>query len=80
MNLPPLGRLALIPLIGLLAQPRLRADAATRSLPIIALTAHQSSGDREAIFEAGCDDHHAKPVDLAKLLDQIEAQLRRAGR
>jgi two-component system cell cycle response regulator DivK len=62
------------------ATRRLRAEAATRSLPIIALTAHQSAGDREAIFEAGCDDHHAKPVDLAKLLDQIEAQLRRVGR
>ena len=47
-------------------------------MPIIALTAHESAGDREKTLEAGCDDHHAKPVELNGLLDQIEALLGRA--
>lgn len=65
-----------MPLIdGWEATRRVKADPATRPIPVIALTAHGLDGDREKALEAGCDDHHAKPVDLPKLLTQIDALL-----
>lgn len=51
----------------------LKADEATRKIPIIALTAHAMSGDKQKALDAGCDDYHAKPVVFAQLLTQIEA-------
>ena len=57
------------------ATRRLKADPATASTPIIALTAHAMSGDEARCREAGCDDFDTKPVDLKRLLGKIEAHL-----
>ena len=50
----------------------LKDDAATSGIPIIALTAHAMSGDRQKAIDVGCNDYHAKPVVFATLLTQIE--------
>jgi len=67
MNLPVLD--------GWTAARTIRADPSIPRIPIIALTAHAMSGDREKTLAAGCDDYHAKPVDFSRLLGQIEALL-----
>jgi CheY-like chemotaxis protein len=59
------------------ATRQLKADAATRAIPVIALTAHAMSGDREKALEAGCDDFDTKPIELDRLLGKIEALLAR---
>jgi CheY-like chemotaxis protein len=58
------------------ATRRLKADVATGSIPVIALTAHAMSSDRDKAMEAGCDDYDTKPVDLPRLLEKIEALLK----
>ena len=64
---------------GLEATRRIRARAQTQTIPIIALTAHAMSGDRDRALQAGCDDYHAKPVELARLVAQMAALLARAA-
>lgn len=57
------------------ATRRVKADNATRSVPVIGLTAHAMSGDRERAIEAGCDDYDTKPVELDRLIGKIERLL-----
>ena len=53
----------------------LKADAATAAIPIIGLSAHAMTGDREKALAAGCDDYDTKPVELERLLGKIAQQL-----
>lgn len=57
------------------ATRRIRADDRGREVPIIALTAHAMSGDRDKAIEAGCNDYDTKPVDLERLLGKMAAFL-----
>jgi two-component system cell cycle response regulator DivK len=57
------------------ATRRLKSDADTQHIPVIALTSHAMSGDREKALEAGCDDYDTKPVELTRLLRKIEELL-----
>ena len=54
------------------ATRQIKADPATQSIPVIALTAHAMAGDEQKALEAGCDDYDTKPIDLSRLLDKIE--------
>ena len=67
--------LSLPELDGWEATSLLKRDERTRSIPVIALTAHAMAGDRERSLEAGCDDYDTKPVDLRRLQEKIERLL-----
>ena len=64
MNLPVMD--------GWTAAGLMKSSPETRDVPVIAMTAHAMSGDREKAIAAGCDDYHAKPIDFSRLLTQID--------
>jgi len=61
------------------AARRLKADAATAKIPVIALTAHAMVQDKEKALAAGCDDFDTKPVELPRLLEKINSLLHNGG-
>jgi two-component system, cell cycle response regulator DivK len=71
MNLPILD--------GWEATRQIKADEATRKIPVIGLTAHAMAGDREKCLAAGCDQYDTKPVDFTSLLAKIRQFLPEAG-
>ena len=58
---------------GYAATKELKAAPATKSIPVVALTAHAMDGDRDKAMEAGCDDYDTKPIEFARLLEKIQA-------
>jgi two-component system cell cycle response regulator DivK len=71
MNLPVVD--------GWEATRQLKADAATAAIPVIGLTAHAMTGDREKGIAAGCDDYDIKPIDFNRLVGKIDALLSRGA-
>src|SRR5580698_7327312 len=57
------------------ATRQIKAEATTRSIPLIALTAHAMSGDRDKALQAGCDDYDTKPIELPRLLEKMDRLL-----
>ena len=57
------------------ATRRIKANDATRRIPVIALTAHAMAGDREKAMQVGCEDYDTKPVEMSRLLGKIAALL-----
>src|SRR5262249_43389266 len=68
LNLPELN--------GWEATKRLKADSKTANIPVIALTAHAMSGDRERALAAGCDEFGTKPIDFDELIAKMRTLLR----
>jgi CheY-like chemotaxis protein len=62
------------------ATRRLKADAATAHIPVIALTAHAMSSDRDRALAAGCQEFETKPVDLPRLLEKVSLLLMAGSR
>jgi CheY-like chemotaxis protein len=59
------------------ATRQIKAASETRTIPVIAMTAHALAGDQETALAAGCDEYHTKPVDFPRLLGQIETILKK---
>jgi two-component system cell cycle response regulator DivK len=57
------------------ATSRIKANPETSHIPIIALSAHAMTGDRERALAAGCDDYDTKPVELPRLLEKVRGLL-----
>jgi CheY-like chemotaxis protein len=64
---------------GLTLTRELKADPATRHIPIVALTAFAMKGDEERVREAGCDGYISKPIDIGTLPDQVAKLLGRSN-
>ncbi len=60
---------------GLEATRILKADATTKNIPIVALTAYAMKGDKERVLEAGCDGYITKPIDIQELLKRVAEYL-----
>ena len=65
---------------GLEATRRLKADPATRDIPVVAVTAYAMPGDREKALTAGCAGYITKPIDTATFVEQVAAHLETRGR
>lgn len=68
MNLPIID--------GWEATRRLKANSLTQKIPVIGLTAHAMTGDREKCLAAGCDQYDTKPIDFESLLEKIRSLLK----
>ncbi len=65
-----------LPIIdGWTATQTIKNNPETQEIPIIALTAHAMSGDREKALAAGCNDYDTKPIEIKRLLEKVETLL-----
>lgn len=65
---------------GWQATRTLKASPDTKEIPVIALTAHAMSTDREKAMEAGCDDYDTKPIELTRLIAKMESLMARISK
>ena len=72
--------LSLPTLDGWEATRQIKSSVSTAAIPIIALTAHAMSGDKEQALAVGCDDYDTKPIEFERLLEKIAMQLEHAGK
>ena len=72
--------LSLPTLDGWEATRQIKSSVSTAAIPIIALTAHAMSGDKEQALAVGCDDYDTKPIEFERLLEKIALQLEHAGK
>jgi CheY-like chemotaxis protein len=63
---------------GWQATQKIKANPQTKSIPVIALTAHAMAGDREKCLAVGCNDYDTKPIEFPRLLQKIEALLQQS--
>jgi two-component system cell cycle response regulator DivK len=71
MNMPEMD--------GWEATRKIKSSPDAADVPVIALTAHAMTGDRERALESGCSDYHTKPIEFSKLINQIESLLQKRG-